>query len=450
MKFRNYGLPLLATLATLAATIGVTACKQNYTTGYLYVTGTQINSNTGQIGAFKINSTNGKLYNIPGQPFSSGGSNPVRALVETSGRYLFALNQGVASTNASTGNTTYNGNGIAAFSIGGSGTLSYQRTYQSSGFGAERILEYSGQYIYVLDEYEPAYATAADGSNPALTNGIPEADLNPADSANFPCIDANNIAHPVGAITAYRVDPTTGILTLVQNSQQSNTTYFPVGCFPVDMHVASGYLYVMDKGSQSNNDVETVYPYAISSSTGALTQTSNGPYVTGASNVTMIGGDNSGSYIVLLDAGTNEIYMYSPGTSGSLQPISGSPFANDSNVANPDALLFDSNTHFLYIANASSSSTLNSGNGAISYFTLNPTSHVLSETPGSPTGTGSGPVCIVEDPTNQFIYTADHISSTVTGHLYNPNTGVLSNLRTTTQYSTVGNPTWCMVDSHTD
>lgn len=449
MKFRNYGLPLLATLATLAATIGVTACKQNYTTGYLYVTGTQINTNTGQIGAFKINSTNGKLYNIPGQPFSSGGSNPIRTLVETSGRYLYALNQGVGTTNAS-GNTTYTGNGIASFSIGGSGTLSYQRTYQSSGYGAMRILEYSGQYIYVLDEYEPAYATDANGENPVLTNGIPASSLNAADSQNFPCVDANQIAHPVGAVTAFRVDPTTGILTLVQNSQQSNTTYFPVGCFPVDMHISSGYLYTMDKGSQSNNDVETIYPYAISAATGTLTQTSNGPYVTGASNVTMISGDNSGSYVILLDAGTNEIYMYTPGASGSLQPISGSPFANDSNVANPDALLVDSNSRFIYVANASSSSALNSGNGAISYFTINPTSHVLSETPGSPTGTGSGPACIVEDPTNQFIYTADHISSTVTGHLYNPNTGVLSNLRATTQYGTVGNPTWCVVDGHTD
>ncbi len=35
--------------------------------------------------------------------------------------------------------------------------------------------------------------------------------------------------------------------------------------------------------------------------------------------------------------------------------------------------------------------------------------------PRSPFSTGSGPQCLLEDPSNQFIYTANFNDSTVTG-----------------------------------
>jgi len=206
----------------------------------------------------------------------------------------------------------------------------------------------------------------------------------------------------------------------------------------------------MDAGSASNNDVETVYPYQVNTSNGTLTVTTNGPFVTGATDVTRIDGDGAGKYVFLLDAGTNKIYMYTPGSNGSLTNINGSPFANDPNVSDPTALLVDSKDRFLYVANAKSNGTVNSANGAISFFTIDPTSQILTETPGSPYGSGSGPDCIVMDPTNQFIYTSDYISSTIVGNLYNNEAGDLAPLNGPTQFSTVGNPTWCAVDSHTD
>jgi 6-phosphogluconolactonase (cycloisomerase 2 family) len=440
MKFRNFGQASLAILATLAATIGVSACKQNYTTGYMYVTGTQQNTQAGQIGAFKINSTNGALFTVPGQPFPSGGSNPIRALVDNTGRFVFVLNQGVKTTD-STGNVSFTGNGLTVFSVGGDGSVSPQQTYQSTGYDSQRLAEFAGQYLYVLDEYAPAYLPG--------TQTI--ANASSSYSSAFPCEDANGVYHPVGAVTAFSVNSQTGILTLIQNQQQNGITYFPVGCFPVDMHIAGGYVYVMDAGSASNSDVETVFPYLVNTSTGALTVTTNGPFVTGATNVTVIDGDAAGKYVFLLDAGTNKIYMYTPGTNGSLTNISGSPFANDSAVSDPDALLVDSKDNFLYVANAQSNGTINSGNGAITFFNINPTSQALSETPGSPYGNGSAPDCIVVDPTNQFIYTSDYVGGTIVGNLYNPQAGNLAPLHgTSSQFSTVGNPTWCAVDSHTD
>lgn len=443
MKFRNFGQASLAILATLAATIGVSACKQNYTVGYFYVTGVKTGTTSGQIGAFKVNSTNGALFTIPGQPFSSGGSNPIRLTVDQTGRYVFVLNQGVQSTDANE-NINYTGNGIAEFSVGGDGTLSYQQGYSASGTGDLRIIEYSGSYLYVLDEYAPA----------VLPGTQTIADASPTQSAAFPCYDSTDkVYRPVGAITAFQVNSNDGVLTLLQNTQQNGITYFPVGCFPVDMHVAGSTIYTMDAGSASNGDVETVFPYTVNPGTGQLTITTNGPQaIPGAVDITTIDGDSAGNYIFLLDAGTNEIYEYTPGSNGSLTAVNGSPFPNDVNVASPDALYVSGGSaqKFLYVANAKSSGSLTSAGGQISYFNINPTTKTLAENGGSPFGTGSAPATIMIDPTNQYLYTVDHGSGTITGRLFNPNTGTLEDLHVNSTYQTVDQPTWGVIDSHTD
>jgi 6-phosphogluconolactonase (cycloisomerase 2 family) len=442
MKFRNFGQASLAILATLAATIGVSACKQNYSVGYFYVTGVKTGGASGEIGAFKVNSTNGALFTIPGQPFSSGGSNPIRVAVDQTGRYIFVLNQGIASDTS--GNLSYTGNGLAVFSVGGNGTISYQQNYSGSGTDDLRVAEFQGSYVYILDKYAPA----------VLPGTQTIANASPTQSAAFPCYDStDNVYRPVGAITAYQVNSGTGVLTLLQNQQQHGITYFPVGCFPVDMHIAGNVIYTMDAGSSSNGDVETVFPYQVNGSNGQLNITTNGPIaIPGAVDINTIDGDPAGNLIYLLDGATNEIYAYQPGNNGSLTAISGSPFANYSGVANPDALYVSGGSaqKFLYVANGYSAPSLNSPNGGISYFTIDPSTKTLAPDPPSFIGSGSGPVTILIDPTNQYLYTVDHLSGTITGRLFNPNTGTLTDLHVLSTYHTVDQPTWGVIDGHTD
>ena len=69
--------------------------------------------------------------------------------------------------------------------------------------------------------------------------------------------------------------------------------------------------------------------------------------------------------------------------------------------------------------------------------------------PGEPFGSGSGPQCIVEDPSNQFIYEANEYDSTVTGRVLDPNSGELDDMRVTSTYTLQGQPTWCLVDGRT-
>jgi DNA-binding beta-propeller fold protein YncE len=75
---------------------------------------------------------------------------------------------------------------------------------------------------------------------------------------------------------------------------------------------------------------------------------------------------------------------------------------------------------------------------------------------GTPVGYGSGsyPQCLVEDPSNQFFYTANSGDSTVTGQAIDENAGTLIPLNNSTkapsEYSLTGPPTWCLVDGRTD
>ena len=70
MKFRKFGKALLMTALSAGMVIGISSCVRSYTVGYLYVTGTQTDSTTGQgvISGFKIDHNTGNLVSIAGLP----------------------------------------------------------------------------------------------------------------------------------------------------------------------------------------------------------------------------------------------------------------------------------------------------------------------------------------------------------------------------------------------
>ena len=89
------------------------------------------------------------------------------------------------------------------------------------------------------------------------------------------------------------------------------------------------------------------------------------------------------------------------------------------------------------------------GSGISGYFITTAPAFQLQFIPQQPFGSGSGPQCIVEDPSNQFIYEANQYDSTVTGRSLDPNSGALNPLRVTSSYPLQGPPTWCLVDGRT-
>jgi DNA-binding beta-propeller fold protein YncE len=74
----------------------------------------------------------------------------------------------------------------------------------------------------------------------------------------------------------------------------------------------------------------------------------------------------------------------------------------------------------------------------ISAYTINSTSSQLQPITGSPYTVGSGPVCMVEDSSNQYMYVSNHNDGTVTGKVIDPATGILSNLSRGATFPAVG------------
>ncbi|MFZ0270409.1 MAG: beta-propeller fold lactonase family protein [Acidobacteriaceae bacterium] len=438
MKFSKFGRIALALAASLVIGFGTQSCNYDYTEAYIIVTGSQYN----QIASYKEDNETGYLRPSPHDPLSSGGSNPIRALLLNGGRYVYVLNEGAPTYN-SDGSITWSGGNISVFSIGGGGSLSYQLSYPSQGLGSIRMaLSTSGTYLYVLDQYQPS-------TTPNTTPG------STATSTATPCYDsAHGVYRPAGDITVFSIDPSTGRLFLVQNQQQQNAlgtplSYFPVGCAPIDFHLVSSYLYTAEASDPASGNTQVIYAYN-AGTTGQLIQVPGGAQpITGATNIGYIGASANGTWIYILDNGTNQIFTFTQGSNGLLSAISGGAYPNFSGAAGMSAVITDSASKYLYVTNTQSPGLYQSGSVITAFDITASTGDLTTLAPGY-FGTGATPVCIFEDPSHQYLYTADAGSSTVTGALIDPNTGILTDLRKGSSFTTVGTPTWCLYSSNTD
>jgi hypothetical protein len=440
MKFSNFGRVALALAASLVLIVGTQSCSYYYTEAYVIVTGSQYN----QVASYKESNDTGQLYLAANGVVSSGGSDPIRSVLLNGGRYVYVLNQGTPKVIDAAGDIQWTGANISLFSIGGDGSLSYQLSYPSQGLGSLRLaLSANGSYLYVLDQYQPG---STPNETPASTT----------ESGTYPCYDStNNVYRPAGDITAFSIDPSTGRLFLVQNQQQQNNlgtplSYFPVGCGAIDMYMGSNFLYTAEAKDPATGNTQVVYAYAASATNGQLTQVPTPAQpITGATNITAIDGSASKGYIYVLDSGTNYIFVFTPGSNGLLTAASIPSTANDAQTGGMTEAISDSSSKYLYVTNTQALG-LNNAESALSIFTITPGSGVLVPATPPTYPTGATPVCVFEDPSKQYIYTADAGSSQVTGAAFDPNTGSLTPLPRGSQFAVVGTPTWCLVSSNTD
>ncbi len=393
MTLSSIGRTAMALVVSVAMGLGMTSCGGG-TIGFMWVLGTQYN----KIGGFKIDDRTGSLSGTVGSPYASGGTNPVMLTVESGGRYLYVLNAGDAT--GTTGN-------ISLFSVGGDGTLSYQISFTSRGtFPVWITLDTTGSYLYVLSQRSPAY----DGVK----------DLN-------------------GSITLFPLDPNTG----TPNTAQA--TSFEVGMSPTQMRVTASCVYTLDSGDQ------TIFPSSLNSSTGQLT--ANPTVALNTANATSV--NIGGNYVYVTDAGSTvggagSILPLTQGTNCSLSP--GASVANLPTASNPVQTLSTADGKYVYVLNHSTVNT-NYGNSSISGFQIT-SNGGLEQLPATtvtvnPFGVGSGPVCMAIDPTNQYLYTSDQFSSTVTGKRLSTADGSLQDLSRGSSFATVGTPTCLAISRNT-
>jgi 6-phosphogluconolactonase (cycloisomerase 2 family) len=465
MKFRKFGKTVLTAALSSAIVFSLSSCVRSFTVGFMYVTGTVTNtpSGNGIVSGFKIDNNTGKLTALNGTPVSSGGANPVRAVLLTGGNFVYVLNAGTNSSGGSTctaSDPCPNAN-ITEFSVGGNGILTYQQTFFTQGFNPFRLLaDTSGNYLFALDRDAPG----------SVDPTAPNSSTNP----NQYCATAIAGASTCGDVTVFPVNPTKGRLTLVTNAQLTSSagtqvTYFPIPANPVDMAFTSSYVMTL---SGIAGTPQTIYPYSYNSSNGQLTVSQSTPqFIDGTGPIDAAGDVGNtpvqqatavvfaGGKVYVLDnepttlGGTpGQIIPFTIGTNGALQSLVGGAVADDTTETSPIYLIVESKSKFLYVANQQGSNSTNSA--GISIYTIDPSSSQLTEDPGSPvptTGTGAIPMCLLEDPSNQYIYTANAGDSTVSGHVLDPNSGLLTQMKGTGTgtFSLSGPATWCFATGRT-
>ena len=456
MKFTKLGKALLMSALSVGLIVGISSCVQSYTVGYLYVTGTETaqSGNNGIISGFRIDHNTGFLRPIHTFPVSSGGSNPVRAVLLPTSRFVYVLNRGVnaeGNDNCTATDPCTNSN-ISQFAVGGNGILTFQAQFFTQGINPFRLIaDSSGGYLMVLDHDAPD-SNSVTGSN-ATSNSCTEM-LGPTVTS-------------CGDVTMFKVDATTGRLSLVTNAQSTaggtTLSYFPVPPDPIEFAMTKGASFLLTlSGTPGTGD--SVFPYTDSTATGQLTlsQNSSQPLL-GVSQATAI--LVSGSNIYVLDneppnpnpnqsAAQILLFTVSAGGGGALQAQTTGIVPDDPTLADPDWVLQESKGKFVYVSNGSNNPA-NASNpypdGGIAGFSLTTTpSPQFTATTPSTFGTGANPQCIVEDPSDQFVYTANMGDSTVTGRIVDPNAGVLNNLRKESKFNLLGPPTWCLINGRTD
>jgi len=429
----------------------------------LYVTGTVTasTSSNGIISGYKIDHNTGKLTAINGLPISSGGANPVRAVLLIGSRFLYVLNRGVTasgSANCTTADPCQNSS-ITQFAVGANGILTPQETFYTQGANPFRIIsDTSGTYIYVLE-------------HDSLYNGLPSSASNP----NPNCAAALTGARTCGDITAFQVNPTTGRLQLVLNAQvtafggSAPLTYFPVPANPVDFLMASGSVITMSGTSATASTSypytggSIAYPYAYNPTNGQLTVTQNSVETLNVTEGTaLVGG---GGMVFVLDNeapspnptnASSQMVPYTVGSNGAMLAATSGPIPDDPNQSYPIYLVVENKGKWFYVANQGNNITgTGTAQSGIAGYVIN-SPFQPTEMAGTPIGFGSGagPMCLVEDPSNQYFYTANYNDSSVTGQAIDENAGTLVPLSQSTkapsEYTLTGPPTWCLVDGRTN
>jgi 6-phosphogluconolactonase (cycloisomerase 2 family) len=435
MKFKKYGKALLMSALFAGVALSITSCVQSYSVGFLYVTGTTTaqTTNNGVISGFKIDHNTGALKPIAGLPVASGGSNPGRAALILGDRFLYVLNRGSHSDgSACTTASPCTDANITQFAIGGNGILTPQGTFFSQGNNPFRLFaDAQGKFLYVLDHDSPSNASCALTFGPSVTS--------------------------CGDITAFQIDPVTGRLSLVINAQVTSASgtplpYFPVPANPIDFVLSQSYVLTLS-GTTATGD--SVFPYTYSSASGQLTVNQNSSQPMGITQGT--GLVSAASVIYVMDNGVNangthgQLLAFTPGANGALQAEPNGVVPIDPTQTNPVYLISESGGKWLYVANQGDNSNTTNPQSGITAFTVVASPFTLTPIAngGGKSGVGAGPQCLLEDPSKQYVYTANFNDSSVTGLYIDHNSGDLAPLGQKTKakdsYPLPGPPAWCVV-----
>ncbi|KAA6459731.1 lactonase family protein [Acidobacteria bacterium AB60] len=401
MKFKKTGHLLLVAAASLGVASLLSACNQltgTLTIDFVYVTSAKAAgpNSYGEVDVFEVNSQSGHMRQIPTSPFPSGGRNPVAEAVSSDHNSLYVVNR--------------DDNTIVDFTIGNDGKIYPQQTVNTPGIFPVATAV-SGSMLFVADTYQPlptcspaAPCTGSVAAYPIATSGA--SCKTPGGSNANP----GNLCSPAGNSA---IDASYWPLTLPASPTDVVN--------PVAVVASGSTLFVAARDATTG----TGLVYAFSTAGNALTPLNGGVPVPAGVQPSAIALDPSGTYLYVTDYAAGNILGWSV-ASGVLTPLSGSPFPAGNQ---PSALVIDATGKFAFVTDA--------GDSNVTGYGLNSGNLVRLQT----YATDTQPVAVGIDPAaNQYLYTVNFLSNTVSGFSMNASTGALLNSQNS-PFTANANPT---------
>jgi DNA-binding beta-propeller fold protein YncE len=240
---------------------------------------------------------------------------------------------------------------------------------------------------------------------------------------------------------------------LIKNTAGQQLNYFEVGKVPTMLRYSGSCVYTLDSGDQ------TIFPYGVGTSGQLVLQPISSIPTTGV-NLTSI--SVGGANIYLTDAAPvaangstpaspgGRILPYTQGANCGLNVQADGPVANLPLTSDPVYSLTDSKGKYLYVLNHGTTNS-NNPNSTMSAFLIESTGQLVPISDvNNPYPVGNGPVCMVEDPSNQYVYTSNMNDGSITGNIINQNTGQLSGLSRGSTFPAVGLATCLAVSGTVD
>ncbi len=176
MKFSQIRRITQATVLSLAIGLGMSACSEDYTIDYLYVTASNALPSTsdGAISAYKVDNQSGSLTQIVDSPYDSGGTNPVAITLSPNGQALYVVNN-QSST-------------IVEFLIGTDGKIYPQFSYDLGTnpatvgtFPVSAVIDPTNRFLIVAFTYRARlYRPSPEGPAASQYSPLPMAEIRSA------------------------------------------------------------------------------------------------------------------------------------------------------------------------------------------------------------------------------------------------------------------------------
>jgi 6-phosphogluconolactonase (cycloisomerase 2 family) len=386
MKLKPIGRAVMATMLSLSLALGVTACSNDYTVSYVYMTSSKTLPH-GLINAYQVDYQSGYLFNLADSPIDAGGRDTVGLVVAPNQLFLYTVNNFDSD--------------VTEFAIGTDGKLYPQNTYNIMGsLPTAAAIDAQGKFLYVAFTYQntppsPAYPYGQELYTPANPG--------PGGISIFPINKDNTLGTP----TSFNVGRNpVGILTS------------PVGNF----------VYVIEQDSAV---AANLLGFSENASTGALTpllgvkinpgNVASTGFPSGANPAAMLE-DSTGGHLYLTDQTLNQVATYS--IANGIPTLVGTT-ATD---AGPMGMSFDLTGEYLYVT----AYTANALDG----FTLGAGGQPVRSTVAPSVATGTGPTCVTISgaPSNAnpshavYLYTSNQLSNNLTGEQLNSQDGSLDQI----------------------